>query len=81
MASDWGNHMNSYIRKSILLILDIVLINIAYFGAFTLRFEGHIGYFIELFNDTFVLIVVIYVINNWLFGLYKKMWQIGRAHV
>ena len=67
--------MNSYIRKSILLILDIILISIAFFGAYTLRFEGYIGYYFEQFKDAVVFVVIIYLINNWLFGLYKKMWR------
>ena len=67
--------MNSYIRKSILLILDIILISIAFFGAYTLRFEGYIGYYFDQFKDAVVFVVIIYLINNWLFGLYKKMWR------
>ena len=67
--------MNSFIRKSILLILDIVLVGAALLGAYLLRFDGYLGIYNEQFKDVVVFVVLIYLANNWLFGLYKKMWR------
>lgn len=67
--------MNSFIRKSILLILDIILIALALFGAYLLRFEGYMGYYFEQYKDIVPFIIGIYLLGNWLFGLYNKMWR------
>lgn len=67
--------MNSFIRKSILLILDIVLVGAALLGAYLLRFDGYLGIYFEQFKDVVVFVILIYIANNWLFGLYKKMWR------
>ena len=67
--------MNSYIRKSILLILDIVLVSAALLFAYLLRFDGHLGVYFEQYKDVVVFVVLIYITINWLFGLYKKMWR------
>ena len=67
--------MNSFIRKSILLILDIILIALALFGAYLLRFEGYMGYYFEQYKDIVPFIIGIYLLGNWLFGLYNKIWR------
>lgn len=70
-----GEFVNSFIRKSILLILDIVLIGAALMGAYLLRFEGYIGSYWEQYKDVVVFVILIYISSNWFFGLYKKMWR------
>jgi len=67
--------LNSFIRKSILLILDIVLVGSALYGAYLLRFEGVLGYYFEQYKDIVLYIIGIYIFVNWLFGLYNKMWR------
>ena len=67
--------MNSYIRKSILLILDIVLVSAALLFAYLLRFDGYLGLYFEQYKDVVVFVVLIYITINWLFGLYNKMWR------
>lgn len=67
--------MSSFVKKSILLILDIVLIGLAFLSAYLLRFEGYLGGYLNQFLDTFVFIIIIYVTDNWIMGLYKKMWR------
>ena len=67
--------MNSFIRKSILLMLDIVLIGLALMSAYLLRFEGYIGSYWEQYKDVVVFVILIYISTNWVFGLYKKMWR------
>ena len=67
--------MSSYIKKSILLILDIVLVTIALLFSYLVRFDGFPGQYIEQFKDVVVFVVSIYVFDCWAFGLYKKMWR------
>lgn len=70
-----GEFVNSFIRKSILLILDIILIGAALMGAYLLRFEGYIGSYWEQYKNVVVFVTLIYLGSNWIFGLYKKMWR------
>lgn len=67
--------MSSIIRKSILLVLDIILVGVALFGAYLLRFDGIIGPYSIQFKNVIFFFVSIYVFINWLFGLYNKMWR------
>lgn len=67
--------MNSFIRKSILLILDIFLIGLALFGAYYLRFDGSLGIYFEQYKDIVIFTIGIYLLVNYLFGLYNKMWR------
>ena len=67
--------MNSFIRKSILLILDIFLIGLALFGAYYLRFDGSLGIYFEQYKDIVIFTIGIYILVNFIFGLYNKMWR------
>lgn len=67
--------MNSFIRKSILLILDIFLIGLALLGAYFLRFEGSLGIHFEQYKDIVIYTIGIYILVNFIFGLYNKMWR------
>lgn len=67
--------MNSYIRKSILLILDIILVGISLLISYLLRFDRISNFYFEQYKDVVMFVVAIYIINNWIFGLYKKMWR------
>jgi FlaA1/EpsC-like NDP-sugar epimerase len=44
-------------------------------GAYMLRFEGYIGSYWEQYKDVVVFVILIYIISNWIFGLYRKMWR------
>lgn len=67
--------MSSYIKKSILLILDITLVALAMLFSYYVRFDGFPGQYIEQYKDVIVFVVSIYVFDCWIFGLYKKMWR------
>lgn len=67
--------MSSYVKKSILLILDILLVAFSLLCSYFVRFDGFPGKYIEQYKDVVVFVVSIYIINCWLFGLYKKMWR------
>ena len=68
--------MQVLMRRSILFFLDIILITLAYFLTFELRFEFFVpSVFIELLKSTFIYIVIIKIILYTVFGLYNSLWR------
>jgi FlaA1/EpsC-like NDP-sugar epimerase len=67
--------VNPIIRKSILIVVDTLLISSAFFGAFLLRFDGQPGPYLIAFDVYIVLLVPIFILSNAVFGLYSKMWR------
>ncbi len=67
--------MNSTVRKSILITLDTILVSSAFFAAYLFRFDGNLGNYSVQYFDNVLVIVAIYLVNNILFGLYRKMWR------
>lgn len=64
-------------RKSIyLMLIDSVLVNLAAFGSFYLRFEGNIPqeYFLTYYHTAWAG-TLIYLVVFSLFGLYNRLWQ------
>ncbi len=64
-------------RKSLFLMLvDAVLVNLAAFASFYLRFEGDIPteYYWTYYHTAWVG-TLIYLLVFWLFGLYNRLWQ------
>ncbi|WP_042334031.1 polysaccharide biosynthesis protein [Desulfosporosinus meridiei] len=64
-------------RKSLaLMLIDGVLVNLAAFGSFYLRFEGDIPqeYFLTYYHTAWAGTLIYLVIFS-LFGLYKRLWQ------
>ncbi|MEW6621789.1 MAG: nucleoside-diphosphate sugar epimerase/dehydratase [Bacillota bacterium] len=70
--------MFKYIRFALLLIIDIIIINIALFGALVIRFEG-IASIPPHYLDSFFKLTPIFTMVRlgcfYAFGLYKRMWQ------
>ncbi len=73
--------MKKRLITTILIVFDILLINLAFFCAFYLRFEGKIfgeGLGAEQFNTYIYNILIFTVIKItvfYLFGLYKSLWK------
>ena len=68
--------MERVLRTVIFILLDTLLINIAYLGAFLLRFDGTIPEEYLVNYPVFALAVtVITIFVYYVFGFYKKMWQ------
>ncbi|WP_298202074.1 nucleoside-diphosphate sugar epimerase/dehydratase [Desulfosporosinus sp.] len=64
-------------RKSLaLMLIDSVLVNLAAFGSFYLRFEGDIPneYFWTYYHTAWAG-TIIYLLTFSLFGLYNRLWQ------
>ena len=60
----------------LLVLLDVILINLAYFLCFYLRFEGKADN-LHMYNYSkhFVIITIIKVLIFYLFNLYKSLWK------
>jgi len=68
--------MNPGLRKILLVLIDIILVNVAFIAALLIRFDGAVPkqYFTGYINLA-ALITVIYIVSYYIFGLYKKIWQ------
>ncbi len=58
------------------IILDIILINIAIYGAYWLRFDGVIdSEIIKHYKEAFFIITVVKIIVFYFAGMYKSLWR------
>lgn len=63
-------------KNFILIILDIVLINLAYILALYLRFDGYVPQsFMETYLNNAIVISIIKIIVFYFFKLYKSIWK------
>ncbi|HEY8402678.1 MAG TPA: hypothetical protein VIK89_15520, partial [Cytophagaceae bacterium] len=68
--------MERVLRTVIFCLIDVVLVNFAYLGAFLLRFDGTIPEEYLVNYPIFAIVVtVITIFVYYVFGFYKKMWQ------
>ncbi len=68
--------MKASVRKILLLILDIILINICIYVALIFRFDGNIPkQYMDIFFDTIIYLTVIKIAVYCLFGLYRSLWR------
>lgn len=68
--------MKSYSRKTILILTDIILINLALYIALLLRFDGKImPQYIKIFKETFIILTLIKIAVYGIIGLYKSLWS------
>lgn len=65
-------------RTLILMLIDALLINLAAFGSFYLRFEifGHIPQeYYQTYYHTAIIATIFYIAVFYIFGLYNRLWQ------
>lgn len=68
--------MDKQIRITFLVILDILLINLAYYLALYLRFDGNIDpRFLQIYINNCVIITVAKIVTFYFFKLYKSVWK------
>ncbi len=68
--------MKKRIRKLSLIILDLILINLAFFIAFYLRFEGDIPHqYLQSYLQNIIVINIIKIIIFNYFKLYESLWE------
>lgn len=63
-------------RTLILMLIDAMLINLAAFGSFYLRFEGGIPLeYYYTYYHTAIFATILYIAVFYVFGLYNRLWQ------
>ncbi|NMA61886.1 MAG: polysaccharide biosynthesis protein, partial [Firmicutes bacterium] len=62
-------------RRGLLVLLDAVLVNLAYLGALFIRFEGFPPEHLNSYFQAMVLTTGIRLVINYFFGLYRRSWQ------
>lgn len=68
--------MKAGLRKILMAILDIVIINISLYLSLTLRFENDIPMqYFTLFKETHVVVTVIALCSFIFFNLYNRIWK------
>lgn len=68
--------MDRRIKRLILIIIDIILINISFYLAFYLRFDGNIPLiYLKYLIDNFIIITVIKLIVFSYLRLYENFWK------
>jgi len=68
--------MQLKIRQTCLFFIDAVLINIAYYLAYYLRFGGKItAFYFETYYTSFLMVTVVTLISFRFFNLYRSLWR------
>ncbi len=68
--------MNKTLRVLLLIVVDIILVNIALYGALLIRFDGGIPVqYIQSFYNLSPIFTLIRILCFYFFGLYKRLWQ------
>jgi len=63
-------------RKILMVFIDIVLINIALYYSFILRFDGDVPKeYLILYEDTYIIVTVIFILSFIIFNLYNRIWK------
>jgi UDP-GlcNAc:undecaprenyl-phosphate/decaprenyl-phosphate GlcNAc-1-phosphate transferase len=64
-----------YKRQVGAMLGDVILIAVAYYSAFLLRFPGISNYSLWQYSRTLPLVIAIQLLCNYLFGCYRTIWQ------
>ena len=64
-----------YRRKVFEVLLDLVLITVAYYTAYLLRFEGIIGPNFNFFLNSLPVVIACQILFFYIFGVYRGVWE------
>lgn len=68
-------------RKMLMLILDSLLINFAYFGSLMLRFDGNIPQlYLDYYVKSFFLVTIIVLLCFYKFDIYDRLWRFASTN-
>ncbi len=65
----------TYRRRVFEVLLDLVLITVAYYAAYLLRFEGTIGSNFNFFLNSLPVVIACQILFFYLFGVYRGVWE------
>lgn len=65
-----------YKQRLAQLLLDVLLVTLAYYGAFRLKFDGALpAEYVDAFQTTLALVIAVKVVALAVFGVYRGAWQ------
>ena len=68
--------MNSVVRKLVLIVVDIFVINMAYFLGYFIRFEAYVSkMYLDLFVKSGWVFTLIILILYYIVGMYHSLWR------
>jgi UDP-GlcNAc:undecaprenyl-phosphate GlcNAc-1-phosphate transferase len=62
-------------RRIFEVLLDFVLISVAYYSAYLLRFEGQLGDNFYFFSESFPIVIACQILAFYVMGVYKGVWN------
>ncbi|MBN2033297.1 MAG: hypothetical protein JW836_08490 [Deltaproteobacteria bacterium] len=65
----------TYRRRLFEVLLDFLLISVAYYTAYLLRFEGRIGANLDFFLRSLPILIACQVFSFYLMGVYRGIWE------
>ncbi len=65
----------TYRRRLLEVLLDLVLITVAYYTAYLLRFEGDPGLNFDFFLKSLPIVIACQILFFFLFGVYRGIWE------
>ncbi|MBW1707218.1 MAG: glycosyl transferase [Deltaproteobacteria bacterium] len=65
----------TYRRRLFEVLLDLVLISVAYYTSYLLRFEGAPGANLDFFLKSLPILIACQIIWFYIFGIYKGVWE------
>ena len=68
--------MKLYLRKILLILLDVFIINTSIFVALFFRFNGDIpDDMVKIYMDAVLITTAAKILIYWLFGFYRSLWR------
>lgn len=65
----------TYRRRLLEVLLDLVLITVAYYTAYLLRFEGVLGANFDFFLKSLPIMIACQIVAFYIFGVYRGVWE------
>ena len=65
----------TYKRRLFEVLLDFVLISVAYYASYLLRFEGNIGANFDFFLKSLPIVIACQIFSFYVLGVYKGIWE------
>jgi len=65
----------TYRRRLFEVLLDLILITVAYYTAYFLRFEGSIGKDLHMFLNSLPIVIACQILSFYVMGVYRGVWE------
>ncbi len=65
----------TYRRRLLEVLLDLILISVAYYTAYLLRFEGDIGRDLDVFLKSLPIVIACQIFCFYVLGVYRGVWE------